>query len=95
MKNNTIMEYAENGIIIRYEDDDITEVYEDKKDCYEDTFPTLNNGIKTIAKTYGEHVCNILDAFDDDVKKNAIGYKVNIEIVPVFDRNKLIPKQKK
>lgn len=39
MKNNTIMEYADNGIIIRYEDDLTTEVYEDKQNCDEETFP--------------------------------------------------------
>ncbi len=96
MKNNTIMEYAENGIIIRYEDDyNMTEVFEDKRDCYENIFPMLNDAMRTIAKAYGGLIANTLDCFDDDVKRNAIGYKVNIEIVPVFDRNKLIPKQKK
>lgn len=95
MKNNTIMEYADNGIIVRYKDDTTTEIYEDKQNCDEETFPQFIAEVRTIAKAYGSIIANTLDCFDDDVKRNAIGFKVNIEIVPVFNRNKLIPKQKK
>lgn len=96
MKNNTVFEYADNGIIIRYESSaDLTEVIEAKSNQGDEYPPMFNDFMNAVAKSYGKLVANTIDCFDDDVKKEAIGFKVFLEIVPVFEEKHLFPKRKK
>lgn len=92
MKNDTIMEYADNGIIIRYDDGFSVEVWENKDD-FENEYTA---GVEdSVARSYGQIVKNTIECFDDDTKKKAIGYKVLLEIVPVFEEKNLYFKKKK
>lgn len=96
MKNNTIFEYVDNGIIIRYEaSSNFTEVKEvhNDEDCGYHLTPNIF--LNAVARSYGSIVANTIDCFDDDIKQEALGYKVLLEVVPVFEEKHLFPKRKK
>lgn len=85
MKNNTIIEFADNGIIVRYENNGIAEVLEDKEGQY---------GYETIKRAYGSLVANTIECFRDEEKEAALGYKVLLEVVPIMDEGGLKFKKK-
>lgn len=84
MKNNTIIEFADNGIIVRYENDGIAEVWEEE----------MHSGVETIKRAYGNLVRNTIESFRDEEKEAALGYKVLLEIVPIMDEGGLKFKKK-
>lgn len=96
MKNNSIFEFADNGIIIRYENDSCVEIMEHdtklKKTFLKQT--DLTKEQKTIGLLYGAIIANTLQCFDEDVLREAVGFKVNLELTPVFYKKQLIPKKK-
>lgn len=89
MKENTIIEFADNGIIIKYENNpDLKTVLENKSDkSYK--FEYLNETFKSIAYAYGSIVCDTIESFDDDTKKMALGYKVSLTVEPILNNKDL------
>lgn len=94
MINKTILEYADNGVIIRHENG-LVEIKEDNSQYGDEYFKGMSDTQKTLAEAYGEIVANTLECFSEEEYRKAVGFKVNIEVVPVFDEKKLIPKQKR
>lgn len=95
MKNNSIFEFADNGIIIRY-DDSFVEIMEHEPRLNK-TFVKqidLTKEQKTIGLLYGGIIANTLQCFDEETFSKAVGFKVNLELTPVFDKKQLIPKKK-
>lgn len=88
MKQKTIVEYADNGIIVKYDDGAI----EVKESSSSDSFleqDDLTNDQKTIGLQYGGIIANIINGFPQGTLDCAYGYKINIEITPILDDRKL------
>ena len=49
---------------------------------------------KTIGLSYGGIIANTLQCFDEDTFCKAVGFKVNLELTPIFEKKQLIPKKK-
>lgn len=92
MKNNTILKFADNGIIVHYEDDGSMEIMEHNTNL-ENTFLKqidLKEKQKTIGLMYGGIVANSLQCFNEDVLREAVGFKINIELTPIYNKKNLI-----
>lgn len=95
MKNNSTFEFADNGIIVRY-DDNYVEIMEHEPSL-KNTFLKqidLTKEQKTIGLSYGGIIANTLQCFDEETFCNAAGFKVNLELTPIFEKKQLIPKKK-
>ena len=94
MKQKTILEYADNGIIIKY-DDGMIEVKESNSS---DSFleqDDLTDDQKTIGLQYGGIIANSVNCFSTDILNAAIGYRIDIEITPILDERKLTFRKKR
>lgn len=91
MRNNTILEIADNGVIIRRESYDSVKVYEQSssRKVYNSTKEQV---FDMIADAYKDVVVETLN--DTDMPSGTVGYRIALEIVPVTDEKKLIPKRK-
>lgn len=97
MKNNTTFVYADNGIIVRYEDDGSMDVMEQNVNL-ENTFLKqidLTEKQKTIGLMYGGIVTNSLRCFDDEILQKVKGFRVQLEITPIFETKDLYKHTKK
>lgn len=91
MRNNTILEIADNGVIIRRESYDSVKVSEQSssRKVYNSTKEQV---FDMIADAYKDVVVETLN--DTDMPSDTVGYRITLEIVPVTDEKKLIPKRK-
>ena len=96
MKNNSIFEFADNGIIIRYENDSCVEIMEHDTPLKKTFLKQidLTKDQKTIGLLYGGVIANTLQCFDEETFSKAVGFKVNLELTPIFEKKQLIPKKK-
>ena len=94
-KQRTVLEFADNGIIIRYEDN-LVEIMEHEPNLKKTFLKQidLSSEQKTIGLLYGGVIANSLQCFDEETICRAVGFKVNIELTPVFESKNLIPKKK-
>lgn len=91
-KSFTKMEYAENGIIIRYDFDNAPEVYETEKGELSSRVESYHD---IISKAYGELIANNMEIEAEEIdKEQYFGLNVKIEITPIRKEKDLFFKTK-
>ena len=91
-KSSSKMEYADNGIIIRHDFDNLPEVFEEKTN-------ELTNKVESyhdiIAKAYGEIVANDIEIEAEKMMDSKLyyGFNVKIEITPIIREKDLFFKK--
>lgn len=96
MKNNSTFEFADNGIIVRY-NDNYVEIMEHEPKLNKTFLKQidLTKEQKTIGLLYGGIIANSLQCFDEETFSKALGFKINIEITPIFETKDLYKHIKK
>lgn len=90
-KSTSKMEYADNGIIIRHDFDNLPEVFEEKTN-------ELTNKVESyhdiIARAYGEIIANDIEIEAEKMDRELYyGFNVKIEITPITREKDLLFKK--